>query len=136
MLQVAKSLNVQVDMLSPSQEVQWQIPVWYHIGFKAKSQRRYGSKMYKCLDNKHGVETSGDAADIAARLTLLEHKPQWDCKCTACLTDWQQHKWLALLYLPVDYRIFNISCQWVGIIKMQIGLKFHYFYCLVSEINI
>ncbi|KAK0489848.1 hypothetical protein EDD18DRAFT_1311183 [Armillaria luteobubalina] len=76
MLHVAKDLNVRLDMLVPSQEVWRQIPLWYHIGFKTKTGRRYGLKAYKCLMTNHGVETAGEAADVEQRLDSPNHTKQ------------------------------------------------------------
>ncbi|KAK0452738.1 uncharacterized protein EV420DRAFT_1223420, partial [Desarmillaria tabescens] len=87
MLRVAGELNMRLDMQMPSQEVHRQIPIWHHIGFKEKTQKRYGSKAYKCLAMNHRVETAGEAADATKCLSDMTHTSQKNCKCDSCRRD-------------------------------------------------
>ncbi|KAK0429537.1 hypothetical protein EV421DRAFT_1723157, partial [Armillaria borealis] len=67
-----------------------QIPIWHHTGVKTKKQKRYGSKICKCLMNSHNVETAGEAMDVERQLHSTEHKSRQDCKCAECRDDHQQ----------------------------------------------
>ncbi|KAK0497129.1 hypothetical protein EDD18DRAFT_1072839 [Armillaria luteobubalina] len=87
MLRMARDFNVRMDMLTPSQQVRRDIPLWYHRGFEKGWQKRYGSKTYQCLMAKHSVETAGDAMDVAARLDSPTHKKRENCGCTTCHAD-------------------------------------------------
>ncbi|KAK0213870.1 hypothetical protein IW262DRAFT_1279096, partial [Armillaria fumosa] len=64
-----------------------QLPIWYHKGFKEKTQIHYGTKIGKCLMNMHKVETAGDAVDIVVRLSSTTHKTRKDCKCRDCVAN-------------------------------------------------
>ncbi|PBK83347.1 hypothetical protein ARMGADRAFT_945086, partial [Armillaria gallica] len=64
-----------------------QIPLWHHTGFIAGRQKRYGSKVYKCLMNNHNVEMADEAAKVASRLDEQGHRSRKDCKCAECKTD-------------------------------------------------
>ncbi|KAK0467570.1 hypothetical protein IW261DRAFT_1346231, partial [Armillaria novae-zelandiae] len=87
MLHVAKDLGVRVDMQVPAQQVQRQIPVWYHFRFRGKIKFHYNSKVFKCLMTNHRVETAGEAELAAARITKGTHKTRRDCKCHDCRVD-------------------------------------------------
>ncbi|PBK66452.1 hypothetical protein ARMSODRAFT_916747, partial [Armillaria solidipes] len=88
MLRVAKSLNVRLDMQTPSRDVRRQIPLWHHVGFKKTTiQKRYGSRAVKCLMEKHEVETAGEAADVTLRLGSATHKGRRNCACDPCRQD-------------------------------------------------
>lgn len=87
MLQLAKKLNVQLEMAAPRKTVQVQIPIWYHIGGTKASQRRYRTLSGGYLMNNHEVELTGDALKVSERLTKWTHKPRKDCKCDECKED-------------------------------------------------
>ncbi|KAK0495267.1 hypothetical protein EDD18DRAFT_1075819 [Armillaria luteobubalina] len=85
MLCVAKDLGVKIDM-----QVQRQIPVWYHFGFRGPVKFCYYSKVFKYLMTNHGVETAGEAELAAARITRGSHKTRRNCKCPDCQIDCMQ----------------------------------------------
>ncbi|KAK0489652.1 hypothetical protein EDD18DRAFT_1081078, partial [Armillaria luteobubalina] len=74
-------------MLTPSQQVRRQVPIWYHTGFKEKKMKRYNTCVCRCLMDNHRVVTTGEAADISGRLSTMTHKTRKDCKCVDCKRD-------------------------------------------------
>ncbi|KAK0496497.1 hypothetical protein EDD18DRAFT_1074436 [Armillaria luteobubalina] len=87
MLRVATAFNVRLDMLTPSQEVRRQIPIWHHVGLKMTKQKRYGSQVCHCLMDVHQVEMAGDAEAMARRLGSQAHKTRKNCGCEECRND-------------------------------------------------
>ncbi|KAK0209797.1 hypothetical protein IW262DRAFT_1416278 [Armillaria fumosa] len=70
MLQVAKELNIRVNMQMPAQQVWRQVPIWHHFAFKGPVKFWCSSKTFQCQMDNHGIEMAGKVEVMAARVTL------------------------------------------------------------------
>ncbi|KAJ8502105.1 hypothetical protein ONZ51_g163 [Trametes cubensis] len=88
MVKVAVKYGVQVDVPSPGELLKKAMPVWYHV---AADKVAYGPNSIsgKCLRSKHGVNTVGQCAQVAGRLTSMntEHVNRKECQCRQCMLD-------------------------------------------------
>ena len=83
MMKLAKGLKVQLSAVDPSEEVQSDLPIWYHVCSVPSIRKLYKTRAARCLRKKHGICLVKDALQMLEQ-TPDGHTPQIGCRCTNC----------------------------------------------------
>ena len=86
MLNTAKKYGTQMEILTTTQEVAKQLPIWYHAQADKKIHQLAASCNSKCLLETHQVSSVGDAQNFASNRLTNGHYESWYCRCIACIT--------------------------------------------------
>lgn len=90
MIRTAKKYAINFHSLKPSQTVQLEMPLWYHLGADRNKLQMNNSKRSRCLRATHNVQVVGDAIQMLKRLEVEDHVPLRGCTCTSCKHDRDQ----------------------------------------------
>ena len=87
MLHTAQKYGTTFKGILPSNKVKTWMLLWFHLGENQRKQQINNSASSKCLRHNHKVIHTGQAMQIAKRLSQPDHTPNKDCSCTACAHD-------------------------------------------------
>ncbi|KAJ7054799.1 hypothetical protein C8F01DRAFT_922420, partial [Mycena amicta] len=126
LLETMKKFGVRMEGIVFPKEAMRGMPIWFHKEADEKIRRLNNSEASRCLLEKHGVRTVGDA-EMEAKLQITPgHRDRRNCACNGCkrtkretncrhpnecakrateLLDQLPEKWDPRLEQPADYEI-------------------------------
>ena len=86
MLDTAKKYGAWMEILTTTQEVARQLPIWYHAQADKNIHQLTAIHKSKCLLEIHHMSMVGNAEDFAKNKLTNGHCESWYCRCMACIT--------------------------------------------------
>jgi ribonuclease HI len=83
MINIAKEFGVRPEVLQPSQSVKESRPLWMHSSANELLRLLGGTKLAKCLREKHKIQKVGQAKQLTNQVSRY-HKPRSNCPCRSC----------------------------------------------------